>query len=125
MNTPHEDTTAASGEQGAGNPRGESALHAPCSLHPARLNLIVPQEVRYDGVQESPTGDHHFQFTDHGKGPAYGATFYVPIAGITNQAIISALIAKRRAFRTTAAPLIRPLHQRRPVAFVTGGEIFH
>lgn len=92
---------------------------------PASLNLIVPQEVRYDGVQEHPDGNHHFQFTDHGKGPAYGATFYVPIRGITNQAIISALIIKRRAFRTTAAPLIPPLYQRRPRAFAAGGEIFH
>lgn len=89
------------------------------------LNLICPQEVKWDGVQESPDGRHQFQFTDLGKGPAYGATFYVPIAGITNQAIISALIAKRRAFRAEHAPLVPPLFQRRPRSFAAQGEMHH
>lgn len=60
---------------------------------------LLPPLLRYDGIQ--PLADEHLvsQFTEHDESsPSYGSTFYLPLLGITLEAIVHCRAAKRAEF---------------------------
>jgi hypothetical protein len=100
------------------------------SLAPAALNLIIPQEVRYDGLQPTPRGNL-LQFTNLQAGPAHGATFYLLEREATSVILARLTAQVRRSFTAppsakaapttspaqTASAALPPAFQRHPRRF--------
>ena len=93
------------------------------SLAPAGLNLIIPQEVRYDGVQPTPRGNL-LPFTNLQAGPAHGATFYLLEKEATSVVLARLTAQVRRSFGAPFSEPLPPVCQRQPRRFAAP-EINH
>jgi hypothetical protein len=106
------------------------SIPSPAALAPAALNLIIPQEVRYDGLQPTPRGNL-LQFTNLQAGPAHGATFYLLEREATSVILARLTAQVRRSFTAppsakaapttspaqTASAALPPAFQRHPRRF--------